>query len=162
MRRINRIGMLIAIVLSALLCAAPCVHAAQEEIAANLLLKLREKAVLYEAPDETAAVVGELPEGTPVISMEASSDGWIRVMYRELEGYTLLHSIEIEKNEALVAEFEQLSNESRMIFEVIENRKTQERQSLMWGIVIVMLVISVFVVGIGSTIAGGRRRNGRR
>lgn len=162
MKRTNIAAMFIITILLALSCNALYVCASEEEIAANLLLNLREDAVLYEEPSEAAAVVGELSENMPVISMEASSNGWVKVMYRDMEGYVLLRCIEIEKNEELVAEFEQMSNENRLVFEIIENKKTQNRQKLMWGIVIATLTTSIFVVGVGSVIAGGRKKGGRR
>lgn len=136
---------------------APKVSASETRVEADALLRLLQDTTLMEEADEASAPVAELLEGTTVISVEASADGWIKVQYQGKTGYIPLNSGGLRDNEGLDEEFEQLANEYRLIFEVIEYKQTQSRQNLIWGIVIAALVVAVFAVGIASAVMGGQK-----
>lgn len=135
--------------------------ASEEEIAANVLLSLTQDTVLMEEADSNSNPVGELSAGTPVISTEAAADGWIKIMYQDMTGYIPLSSIGVQADEELNAEFEQISNENRLVFDVVEHEKEQGRQKLIWGVVIGVLVAAIFIVGIVSAVRANRKKSDR-
>lgn len=134
------------------------VSASETGIAANILLSLMQDTTLMEEASETSNPVGTLQAGTPVISLEAAADNWVKVMYQDLSGYVPVSAVRIQDTAALDAEFEEISNEYRLVFEVIEYQNTQKKQNLMWGGVIVVLVAAVFMAGIVSVIDSNRRK----
>ena len=82
------------------------VFASEAEVAANVLLTLTQDTILMEEASADSNTVGELTAGTPVISVEAAANGWVKVMYQDITGYIPLSSIGIEVNAELSAEFE--------------------------------------------------------
>lgn len=137
------------------------VSAAEEDLGAGLLLKLLQDTTLLAEPDENAAPVGDLAEGATVISAEAASGGWIKVSYQDMTGYIPVAQSGLWTDEELDAEFEQIANEDRLMFEVIEYEKSQDRQELIWGIVIAALVVAVFAVGIASVALKDKKPAGK-
>lgn len=156
------------------ICLMGCMQVSAEEIDANILLQLTQDVKLYESPDENSAVVGELPAGTPVISGEKNADGWIKISYQELTGYTKLDTVQVvydamlNQNEtadntvtddnqavdtaALDQEFEQIANQNALIINELEYDKNQERQKIIWGTIIALLVVAIFAAGIISAV----------
>lgn len=165
------------------ICLMGCIQVLAEEIDANVLLQLTQDVKLYESPDENSEVVGELSAGTPVISGEKNADGWIKVSYQELTGYTKFETVQVvydttlKQNEtadstaidnsqaadttALDQEFEQIANQNALIINELEYDKSQRRQKTIWGIVIAVLVVAIFAAGIISAVKKNKKEKGQ-
>lgn len=66
---------------------------------------------------------------------------------------------QIEDSTELDAEFSDLEEVSVMIVEEVERQREEARRSKIWGAVIVMLVMAIFVMGILSTVTGKKAEN---
>ena len=176
----KKIKMLMTIIA---ICLMGCMQVSAQEIDANVLLQLTQDVKLYENPDESSTVVGELKAGTPVISGEKNEDSWIRISYQELSGYTKLENVQIltddtlnqnqaadntvsdqnqtVDNDTLDQEFEQIANENELLINELEYDKAQRRQKMIWGTVIAVLVVVIFAVGIISAVKKNKREKGQ-
>lgn len=176
----KKIKMLMTIIA---ICLMGCMQVSAQEIDANVLLQLTQDVKLYENPDESSTVVGELKAGTPVISGEKNEDSWIRISYQELSGYTKLENVQIltddtlnqnqaadntvsdqnqtVDNDTLDQEFEQIANENELLINELEYDKAQRRQKMIWGTVIAVLVVAIFAAGIISAVKKNKREKGQ-
>lgn len=158
------------------ICLMGCIQVSAAEIDANVLLQLTQDVKLYESPDENSEVVGELSAGTPVISGEKNADGWIKVSYQELIGYTKIETVQVvydttlKQNQtadstadtaALDKEFEQIANQNALIINELEYDKSQRRQKTIWGTIIAVLVVAVFATGIISAVKKNKQGKGQ-
>jgi hypothetical protein len=132
-----------------LLLAIPEKNAlATEEIKANQLVNIGTSTNVYESPDESSQPVGEFGIGMAVISQEEPADGWVKVKYKDIEGYIKISAIEGQDASGLDQEFENVSNDNLLIFEKMEYEKSQQTQKIIWGIIIGGLVVAMFAIGI--------------
>ena len=176
----KKIKMLMTIIA---ICLMGCMQVSAQEIDANVLLQLTQDVKLYENPDESSTVVGELKAGTPVISGEKNEDSWIRISYQELSGYTKLENVQIltddtlnqnqaadntvsdenqtADNDTLDQEFERIANENELLINELEYDKAQRRQKMIWGTVIAVLVVAIFAAGIISAVKKNKREKGQ-
>lgn len=127
------------------------------EIDANILLEITQDTQLYEKPDDQAAVVGTLKTGTPVFSVEPSQENWCKVSYQDMSGFVPISTIRIYNSEELEQELKQAGESNKLLFEEIEYVKTQKREKVMWGSVIVVLVAAMFTVGIVSAVLKNKK-----
>lgn len=66
---------------------------------------------------------------------------------------------QVEDSTELDAEFARLEEESIMIVEEVERQREEARRSKIWGAVIVVLVMAIFVMGILSTVTDKKAEN---
>lgn len=114
-----------------------------------------------ETPDESAAVVISYQKGDNIYVTGETADGWYRVRYQDLIGYVQTEQVaEMELDvEALNDEFAVEEEEGRLVVEEVERQRTESKRSRIWGAVIILMVLSVFVTGIVSTVKnGGKER----
>jgi hypothetical protein len=157
MRR--KIDILLVAVFALMLFIIPDQKAfATEKIKANQLVCIGVDTSVFENPDENSASVGEFTEGMYVITQGAPSNGWIKAKYQDIEGYIKTATIEGQDSAELDQEFENVSNNNLRLFENLELGESQHRQKIIWGVVIGVLVISLFAVGI---ITGLKNKKGK-
>lgn len=63
--------------------------------------------------------------------------------------------------EALNDEFAVEEEEGRLVVEEVERQRTEARRSKIWGAVIILLVLGVFVTGIITTVRSGNDEDGQ-
>lgn len=116
-----------------------------------------------EKPDENAAVIISYHDGDNIYVTGETADGWYRVRYQDLVGYVRIEqAAEIELDvEALNDEFAVEEEEGRLVVEEVERQRTEARRSKIWGAVIILLVLGVFVTGIITTVRSGKDEEGR-
>lgn len=116
-----------------------------------------------EKPDENAAVIISYHDGDNMYVTGETADGWYRVRYQDLVGYVRIEqAAEIELDvEALNDEFAVEEEEGRLVVEEVERQRTEARRSKIWGAVIILLVLGVFVTGIITTVKSGKDEEGR-
>lgn len=151
-------------IIFALLALIPNIEAkAAEAIQANQLIEILEDTNVMESPDDNSNIVGSFNAGMSVITLEVPENGWVKVMYQDIEGYIKMEVVEADYyDEELAKEFEVIRNDDILEFEVIEYEKSQNRQKLVWGIIIGGLVIALFVVGIITGVDSSKRKKGKR
>ena len=116
----------------------------------NMLVEVIQDISLYETPSEESAVLGNLFAGDPAICVEQAKDGWIKISYQELAGYTRVENVRMPNNEELKQEFEQIANQNALLINELEYTELQKKQKTTWGIIIGVLVVAIFAVGIAS------------
>lgn len=120
------------------------------EAETNMLVQVLEDISLYEAPNEESEVIGTLSAGDPAICVEQAVDGWIKISYQELAGYTRVENVKLPNDEELNQEFEQIANQNALLINELEYTELQKKQKTTWGIIIGVLVVAIFAVGIAS------------
>lgn len=143
----KKIGMLM-MALSIWIIGTMLVVAAEAET--NMLVQVLEDISLYEAPNEESEVIGTLSAGDPAICVEQAVDGWIKISYQELAGYTRVENVKLPNDEELNQEFEQIANQNALLINELEYTELQKKQKTTWGIIIGVLVVAIFAVGIAS------------
>lgn len=143
----KKIGMLM-MALGIWLMGSMLVAAAEAET--NMMVQVLEAISLYQAPDESSEVIGTLSAGVPAICVEQATDGWIKISYQELAGYTRVENVKLPNDEALNQEFEQIANQNALLINDLEYIELQKKQKTTWGIIIGALVVAIFAVGIAS------------
>ncbi len=123
---------------------------AAAEAETNMMVQVIEDISLHEAPNEEAKVIGTLSAGDPAICVEQAKDGWIKISYQELSGYTRVENVKLPNDEELNQEFEQIANQNAMLINELEYTELQKKQKTTWGIIIGALVVAIFAVGIAS------------
>lgn len=143
----KKIGMLM-MALSIWIIGTMLVVAAEAET--NMLVQVLEDISMYEAPNEESEVIGTLSAGDPAICVEQEMDGWIKISYQELAGYTRVENVKLPNDEELNQEFEQIANQNALLINELEYTELQKKQKTTWGIIIGVLVVAIFAVGIAS------------
>lgn len=116
-----------------------------------------------EVPDENGAVIISYHDGDNIYVTGETADGWYRVRYQDLVGYVRIEQVaEIELDvEALNDEFAVEEEEGKLVVEEVEKQRTEARRSKIWGAVIILLVLGVFVTGIITTVRSGNDEDGQ-
>lgn len=127
----------------------------------SLIMSAAGEVDAREMPDDLAAVVISYHDGDNIFITGETADGWYRVRYQNLTGYVRTEQVaEIELDvEALNDEFAIEEEEGKIVVEEVERQRTERRRSKIWGAVIIILVLGVFVTGIISTVQGGGKEN---
>lgn len=124
---------------------------AQESIyTENILVETTEEVKLYQEPDASSAEVVTLEAHTAVFTAEKQQGDWIKVKKGNTEGYLQVSKIALFQAEGIRQEFEGKGNDYDLIFSEIAYNRNDRMQKIIWGITIVVLVISIFVVSIVS------------
>lgn len=140
--------MMFLIILGIWLMGSILVSAAEAE--KNILVEVIQDADLFEEPSEESVILGKLSEGMPAICSEEAVDGWIKISYQELSGYTKVENVRMPNDEELNQEFEQIANQNALLINELEYTELQKKQKTTWGIIIGVLVVAFFAVGIAS------------
>ena len=139
----------------------------------NLFMKALRQVDAKAEPKDDAEAIFTYDEGDLIYVTGETPNGWYIVYYRGQTGYidkSVSQNADIpeddqsERNMQAVFEAEELDLkalddelaaqevENKLIAEGVERYLAEARRSRIWGIVIVLLVISIFAVGIISTV----------
>ena len=117
-------------------------------------------------PDDKAETLFSYDAGAAVYVTGETEDGWYIVFYQGKTGYInkdsskeALSTKEVDI-QALDEEMEALQVRDKIIVEEVERYRAEARRSRIWGTVIVLLVVGIFVVGIVSTVRSERKNKG--
>lgn len=120
------------------------------------LQKTVKDADIKEAPDQSAETLKTVEKGTGVIVYGEPQDSWSQVEYDGAKGYMESGALEAymtdEEAEEIEEEFEAVGEETVRAVEESELIQKSKRTSVIWGGVIAVLVVAIFVVGIVSAI----------
>lgn len=107
-----------------------------------------------ELPEESAQTVISYQNGDNIFVIGETADGWYQVRYQDTIGYIPAgQAEEMELDvEALDAEFEAELEEGTLFVEEVERQRAEHRRTIIWGTVIAVIVIAIFVVGIVSAV----------
>lgn len=134
-----------------------------EEIITGTLQQTVKEVEIREEPDEDSDTLASLQKGTAVIVYGEPQDSWCRIEYRGVEGYIesdALEQYQVEENESLEQEFQAVEDETLRTVDEYELLQKEKRISRIWGTVIVVLVIAIFVVGVLSVLRQNREKEG--
>ena len=114
-------------------------------------------------PNDDAETLFTFDEGDYISVTGETENGWYIVYYQGQTGYINKNvSLDIMEEEeldieALDDEFATQEVENKLIAEGVERYLAEARRSKIWGVIIVLLVIGIFVVGIISTIRAEKK-----
>lgn len=134
-----------------------------EENVMGTLQQTVKAAEIKETPDEDSDTLASLPKGTAVIVYGEPQDSWCRIECRGVEGYIesdALEQYQAESTENLGQEFQAVEEETLRTIDEYELLQEEKRTSRIWGTVIVVLVIAIFIVGILSALRQNREKEG--
>lgn len=155
MKKMGRSVCLAAMGLLLLLGLRMPVQATETEGVMTLQQTVKD-AEIKESPDEDAKTLREVEEGTGVIVYGEPQDSWSRVEYDGVSGYMKSSALDAymsdSEGEELEQEFEEVQEETVRTVEESELIQKSKRKSAIWGGVIAILVVAIFVVGVVSAI----------
>ena len=153
---------LAGILLLILLQAFPVRAAEQEkqdgsvgETVTGTLQQTIKAAEIKEEPDVDSDTLTRLKKGTAVIVYGEPQDSWSKVEYQGTPGYmesSRLEMYSVEATEEQGQEFQIVEEEMIRTVDEYELIQKEKRNSRIWGTVIVILVMAIFVVGIVSAL----------
>ena len=159
-----RNNLLIKVLLGILMCVLSfetILYAEESEYSKNILVETTSNTSLYERPDSASEVVKTLDKNTTLLTLENQQGNWILVGNDEAEGYIEVANITLFRANGIEQEFESKENDFNLIFREIEYRKHEKQQKIVWGITIGALVVSIFAVGIVSTVLNDKKQKGK-
>lgn len=125
----------------------------------NKIMEAAEDLDAKEMPDDSAGTVVSYHAGDLVFVTGQTADGWYVVRYQDITGY--VHADQVIDQEmdleALDDEFAVEESEGTLVVEEVERHRIQTRRSRIWGAVIVLLVLGIFVTGIVSAVRSGKK-----
>lgn len=125
----------------------------------NKIMEAVEDLDAKETPDDSAGTVVSYHAGDSVFVTGQTADGWYLVRYQDITGY--VHADQVAEQtmdiEALNDEFAVEESEGTLVVEEVERHRIKTRRSRIWGVVIVLLVLGIFVTGIASTVRSGEK-----
>lgn len=128
----------------------------------GLILEAKKRVEMKAAPEKTAETLMTFQAGDLIFAVEETEDGWYRVVYQEKEGYVEkggLTVLELDI-EGLDAEMAVNEAETKFVVEAVEKYRADARRSKIWGAVIILLVASIFGVGIFSAVRTNQNGGG--
>lgn len=134
-----------------------------EENVTGTLQQTSKAVEIKEAPDEDSDTLASLQKGTAVIVYGEPQDSWCRIECQGVEGYIgsdALEQYQAEIAENLGQEFQAVEEDALRTIDEYELLQKEKRTSRIWGTVIVVLVIAIFVVGILSALRQNREKEG--
>lgn len=127
------------------------------------LYQLGERTDIKEQMDDNSRTLVSLEAGTPVLFLDETR-GWMKIRYQDYEGYvrTGASITNVVSAEEMEEEFQTVQKEFDSVYEGISIRQREEKQSILWKIIIFILVVLI----IGSYAALGimkqtEKRKGR-
>lgn len=133
----------------------------EKETVMGTLQQTVKEVEIREEPDEDSDTLASLQKGTAVIVYGEPQDSWCQIEYRGIEGYIesgALEQYQAEENESLEEEFQSVEDETLRTVDEYELLQKEKRTSRIWGAVIAVLVIAIFVVGIISALRQNREK----
>ena len=126
-------------------------------------MRVLQQIEVKERPNDDAETLFTYDEGDHISVTGETKNGWYIVYYQGQTGYInknvsqdILEEEELDI-EALNDELVAQEVENKLIAEGVERYLSEARRSKIWGIIIVLLVIGIFVVGILSTIRAEKK-----
>lgn len=126
------------------------------------LMQATVKVDATEQPDEDSVVITTFEQGSPMLVTGESQSGWYRITFQGKDGYVKMDTVkaavqvEGESLEELDRELDEMEQTNKVIIEEVERMRAEQKRSRIWTVVIVVLVLSIFGVGIYSTIIANR------
>ena len=127
----------------------------------GVVLKAEKRTEMKASPEKTAETLMTFQAGDLIFAVEEMENGWYRMIYQDKEGYVekaglMMQEIDVE---GLNAEMAANEAETKFVVEVVEKYRADARRSKIWGTVIVLLVVSIFGVGIFSAIRSNQNED---
>jgi len=129
-----------------------------EALEQGAVMEAEKRTEMKAAPEDTAETLMVFQAGDLIFAVGEPEDGWYRVIYQGNEGYVKekgLDALEIDI-EGLNAEMAANEAETEFVVEAVEKYRADARRSKIWGTVIIVLVASIFGVGIFSAVKGNK------
>ena len=135
----------------------------------NQIMTVQEDCDARELPKEDAPAAHHYTSGESVWVTGETQDGWYRISYQGQEWYILKEStmdLQIETEDqgtaglveaGLDEEMAEVEVEGKILVEEVERQREEQKRSGIWGAVIILLIVSVFVTGIISVMKKGKR-----
>lgn len=128
---------------------APVNAAEADSAVAGTVLKTDADVEVHQSASDSSKVITVLETGTVVVVTEDDGEGWCRISAGEITGYAEAdHLVQLYSSDEMSQEFEQIGNNYHMVFNEVEQLNRQQSQARIWGTVIAVLVIGIFVAGI--------------
>ena len=129
------------------------------------ILKMVTAEVTSEAklePDDAAETLTTFNAGSDILVVEEIDEEWYSIVYKGDRGYvrradTVDKPIDVEAIDEELAEEEY---QGRLMMEEVEKKNSESKQSKIWGVIIVLLVLAIFGVGIYSHLES--KKNGKK
>lgn len=130
----------------------------------NQVMTVEQDCEARELPDQNAPAVHQYAAGDSVWVTGETGDGWYRISYQGSEWYipkesTIALQIETEDQGAtslveagLDEEMAEAEVESKILVEEVERQREEQKNSRIWTVVIILLVVGIFATGIISVI----------
>lgn len=127
----------------------------------GVVLKAEKRTEMKASPEKTAETLMTFQAGDLIFAVEEMADGWYRVIYQDKEGYVEKDGLTMQEIdvEGLNAEMAANEAETKFVVEVVEKYRADARRSKIWGTIIILLVVSIFGVGIFSAIRSNQNED---
>lgn len=108
-------------------------------------------------PKDGAEVFKSFPKGQDLLVVEIIGNEWYRIAYQNEFGYvkqsvTAENALFGENQTELDEQIQEVSDETTILVEVLEEEQTDTRRTLVWGLIIGILVIAIMAVGVWGKI----------
>ena len=125
---------------------------AEEEMKKNVLVETTTDTKMYQQPDATSEEIMMIEAHTTMFTVEDQNGDWILVKKDDTQGYLQVADLKLFQADGIEQEFEGKENTYNVFMREIEYQIREKKQKIIWGITIGALVISIFAVGIVSTV----------
>ena len=155
-----------------LLMPASIVRASEKEAEKSdegILQQTVKAAEIKEEPDKDSKTLASLEKGTAVIVYGEPEDSFCRVESRGIEGYmesSVLElyqaegeGLEAEQVQNLEQEFQSVEEDTLRTVDEYELLQKEKKASRIWGAVIAVMVVVIFVVGVVSALKQSREKS---
>lgn len=147
--------MMLALTVVMLITSGANVYASdQNAITILKMVKTTEAVEAKTEPEDTAEVFEIFPAESNLLVVEEIDADWYSIAYKGEILYvkksstvdSVLYGEEEQK--PLEEEMSEVSQETTVLVEVLEREQTDTKRTIVWGIIIGVLVISIIIVGI--------------
>lgn len=127
------------------------------------LLTATENTDALEKPVVGATVIFSYEKDQSVLVTGETQDGWYQVAYQGNTGYIQKDKLgdSVIDEEALQQEMENAEMADKLFVEEVERLRAEKSRSKIWGIVIILLVATIFALGIISSIKSMNNDNNK-
>lgn len=139
------------------------VYAAEENVITILKMVTTTEAVDSMAePEDGAEVFMSFPQGQDLLVVEIIGDEWYRIVYQDKFAYvkqsvTVDNTVFVEEQVGVTEEIQEVSDETTVLAEVLEEEQTDTKRTLVWGLIIGILVVAIMAVGLLGKIKEDRK-----
>ena len=126
----------------------------------NQIMVTAREVELKAEPNYNSETLMTYEKGASVFVTELVGDEWVLARYQDKIGYVDRTALLMQKMDVsgIDAEMAVEAEETKFVLEEVERYQQEARRSKIWGTIIVVLVISIFAIGIISTIRAGRNK----